>query len=95
MAKRIHLDSVPQLAGNVVFTLVVDSIDFYVEQYCDSAFSFLKGRMKVIRPASLKNYHIRGTPLSKLVDMKLSVMNLRARLKGSVPALKQNDRAIS
>jgi hypothetical protein len=77
MAKRIHLDSVPQLSGTVVFTLVVDRVDFYVEQYCDSPFSLLKGRMKVIPPASLKNYHIRGMPLSKLVDMKLSAMNWR------------------
>jgi hypothetical protein len=77
MAKRIHLDSVQQLVGTVAFTLVVDSSDFYVEQYRDSRFSVLKGRMKVIRPASLKNYHIRGMPLSKLVDMKLSAINWR------------------
>lgn len=72
LPNRFYLDSVHQRSGTRWFTLVIkDSTTFFVEQFDDSIFKFLTGRMRTIRPAEFPNHSINGRSLADLVDNKL------------------------
>jgi len=69
---RFYLDSMDRPDGTLWFTLVYEnSTTFFVEQYNDSAFSFMTGRSKNIKPAEFPHYTVNGVPLVTLVDTKL------------------------
>jgi hypothetical protein len=79
VATRYYLDSINRPEGTIWLTLVLeDSANYFVEQFNDSTLSFLTGRVKKIKPADFDGHIVNGTPLAKLVEVKLS--EIRAAL---------------
>lgn len=72
MAIRYHLGSIEKPDGTIWLTLVYDgSFTFFVEWYNDSRLSFLKDRLKIIRPDELDRHEFDGIRLAELVERKL------------------------